>query len=498
MEDKNKGFIVGIIFFLYFTVTLQAAVAYDGEWTGTTNQSYPVDFTIKENAVTMFHIKISGPGITIEKTVRGKTGIIGETFTISGEEYNSDTHRYDEYEYTGTFSNSTLCSGTWRQEKGYSTFRGTWDAHLVGLTVTPSDFTSGNVIKSFQGPPWINDLAFDGTNIWATDFSGIIKLDSEGNVLQSLDAPGTWPEGLAFGDAYLWHTDDWENNIYQLDQNGEVINTFDAPGYNPGCLTFDGAHLWMVDGSKDEVLQIDADGDVLSSFDCPGSDPTGLSFDGDAFWIADEKEAKLYQVDLSGNIIGEFKAPGSKPAGLVFDGAYLWNADSQDNRVYQLEPPSVAFVGVPKRVTFSVNNTGSTELAMGEMSLSGPDASLYRIENDNCTESALPIAESCTLDVVFQADAPGEKDAALNVPSSDIATPELTVPLKSNAVRIDLKGDVDGNDAVDMADLLIVLQSLTGIPVESINTKAEVNGDGQMGLEEGIYILRWCAGLVDL
>ena len=52
-------------------------------------------------------------------------------------------------------------------------------------------------------------------------------------------------------------------------------------------------------------------------------------------------------------------------------------------------------------------------------------------------------------------------------------------------------GDIDNSKTIDLADVILVLQICTELPVSSnIYTSADVNENGKIGLEEAIYILR--------
>jgi len=57
-----------------------------------------------------------------------------------------------------------------------------------------------------------------------------------------------------------------------------------------------------------------------------------------------------------------------------------------------------------------------------------------------------------------------------------------------------LKGDINGNGAVDLTDAVMVLQVLSRVtPTQPINKNANVDGDGKIGLQEAIYILQGVA-----
>ncbi len=72
------------------------------------------------------------------------------------------------------------------------------------------------------------------------------------------------------------------------------------------------------------------------------------------------------------------------------------------------------------------------------------------------------------------------EDISFTIP----CTPETCIP-----------GDVNGDGKIDLADAMLVLRILAGIPVQNINLNADVNGDGKIGLEELGYILQKVAGL---
>ncbi len=57
-----------------------------------------------------------------------------------------------------------------------------------------------------------------------------------------------------------------------------------------------------------------------------------------------------------------------------------------------------------------------------------------------------------------------------------------------------LKGDMNGDDVVDLHDAVLVLQLLTGMQSDAVGTCADVNGDGRVGMEELIDVMRKISG----
>ena len=69
-----------------------------------------------------------------------------------------------------------------------------------------------------------------------------------------------------------------------------------------------------------------------------------------------------------------------------------------------------------------------------------------------------------------------------------------TIELESQIVVV--KGDVDADGKVDLADAILALQVMAGItPSTTIYKEADVNGDGKIGMEEAIYIIQKVSGL---
>ena len=63
-----------------------------------------------------------------------------------------------------------------------------------------------------------------------------------------------------------------------------------------------------------------------------------------------------------------------------------------------------------------------------------------------------------------------------------------------------IKGDLDGLNGVTLADAILALkiisgQSPAGIRANYVNSGADVNGDGKIGMAEAIYILQKAAGI---
>lgn len=92
------------------------------------------------------------------------------------------------------------------------------------------------------------------------------------------------------------------------------------------------------------------------------------------------------------------------------------------------------FVGGSASQTFTISNSGMSDLAIQTLSIAGTSASEFSLGNDLCSSQTLGPGGSCTADVSFAPQSAGGKGADLSVPSDDPDTPALSVSLTGSAV----------------------------------------------------------------
>jgi hypothetical protein len=122
-----------------------------------------------------------------------------------------------------------------------------------------------------------------------------------------------------------------------------------------------------------------------------------------------------------------------------------------------INPPSLNFhsvnIGKSSIKTVTVTNTGTTDLVIGTIEITGTDASEFSILNDSCSGQTVASSGTCTIGVRFspESETPERfsmveyfkqamslltpksykqtKSAILNIPSNDPDMPILEVPL---------------------------------------------------------------------
>ncbi len=115
---------------------------------------------------------------------------------------------------------------------------------------------------------------------------------------------------------------------------------------------------------------------------------------------------------------------------LLLSSSSVWGVPSGSDPDISVDPTIYRFGDVAvgsssAAVTFTVNNTGSTDLTLGTLSTTGPNLNQFVIGNNNCDGQTLSAGGSCTLSVTHTRTERGYKHAALSIPSDDVETPIL-------------------------------------------------------------------------
>ncbi len=84
--------------------------------------------------------------------------------------------------------------------------------------------------------------------------------------------------------------------------------------------------------------------------------------------------------------------------------------------------------------TFTISNTGTADLDIGTIALTGTNAFEFSKRNDTCSGQTVASNGNCTFDVVFSPTSAGAKSANLVIPSNDYEKPIVNVSLIGTGV----------------------------------------------------------------
>ncbi len=79
--------------------------------------------------------------------------------------------------------------------------------------------------------------------------------------------------------------------------------------------------------------------------------------------------------------------------------------------------------------TVTVTNTGTGNLIIGAITITGTNASEFIKQADTCSSATIPASATCQIQITFSPISVGTKTAALSIPSNDPAAPVKDIPL---------------------------------------------------------------------
>jgi hypothetical protein len=157
-------------------------------------------------------------------------------------------------------------------------------------------------------------IATDGTFVWTANvgFPGSVsKVDPDTGTPTNFTTGFGECAGILFDGANLWVTDAGDNKLKKLDSNGNVLQSIDV-GTAPQRPVFDGANIWVPNVFSDSVTVVRArDGMVLATLTGNGlSSPRQAAFDGQ----------RILATNNSGSSVSLWNATSLTPIGNVFIG----------------------------------------------------------------------------------------------------------------------------------------------------------------------------------
>lgn len=127
-------------------------------------------------------------------------------------------------------------------------------------------------------------------------------------------------------------------------------------------------------------------------------------------------------------------------------------------------------------MVFQVTNSGSFQLVIEDVSLTGLDAGNYILADNQCNAVLLQPGGNCEVTVSFAPLVEGVLQANLLISTDDYVTPELTVSLNGQG-EAHISGDIDFDRDVDGRDLALFFISFQAeTSAADLNEDTEFNG----------------------
>jgi hypothetical protein len=164
-------------------------------------------------------------------------------------------------------------------------------------------------------------IAFDGTNIWTTNYvGGSVSIITPQAItpypVNTVTAGFTQPFGILYDGAHIWVTDYFAGTLLKLDPAGAILQTVSV-GAIPESPVFDGTNIWVPNYADNSITVVQANsGNVVATITSDASNqlngPTGASFDGERILITNG----------NGNTVTLFKAADLSFIANVSVGSY--------------------------------------------------------------------------------------------------------------------------------------------------------------------------------
>jgi DNA-binding beta-propeller fold protein YncE len=235
---------------------------------------------------------------------------------------------------------------------------------------------TGDVLAATQVGQTPIELAFDGQNIWVTNYtsSTVSVVNESGTLLKTISIPSAMPEGITFDGKYIWTANNGPgaNSVTKIDAAAmSIVNTYSV-GLGPDGVAFDGTNVWVTNSLNNSVWQIDRNSGAYLAGYPTGLFPLAIVFDGTNMWIGNGTgvnvgsavvgPGSLSKIRVSdGADLGTFGV-GNHVRGLVYDGTSIWACNGNDNTVSRLRTGGVALLGTyptgksPRAIAFDGTN----------------------------------------------------------------------------------------------------------------------------------------------
>ena len=205
-------------------------------------------------------------------------------------------------------------------------------------------------------------VAFDGTNIWVSNYASNTVSKINPVTGTSVDyTTGLQPIGVAFDGTHIWVANYGSNTVSKIDPNGVApgppINY--TSGNGPLGIAFDGTNIWVANYFSNTVSKINTNGVAPGTpiNYTTGTAPYGVAFDGSNIWVTNFLSNTVSQINPYGVAPGTpiNWTTGTNPEGVAFDGTNIWVANASSNTVSKIDPTSFGAPGRPTDYATGIN-----------------------------------------------------------------------------------------------------------------------------------------------
>jgi hypothetical protein len=282
--------------------------------------------------------------------------------------------------------------------------------HGQGTFVAVGD--GGVVLTSLDGLTWrmrdsgthqgLNKIVFGKDTFVAAGRKGTLLTSTDGTVW-TLESSGTRGDldGIAYGKETF------------VAVGAAILTSSDGKNWTAGTT-----------GTSHRLYGVAYGGGVFAAVADNGAILT--SSDGSKWTARDSGTRRTLWAIAHGK--GMFLAAGEK--------GILLQSESLPSPQISVSSTSLNFgsvqVGQSSSNTLTATNSGSADLIIRQLAISGASAVNFTTQNDRCTGTTLAPSQNCSVLVVFSPNSGGSKSASLSISSNDPNTPTQTVSLSGS------------------------------------------------------------------
>jgi hypothetical protein len=296
------------------------------------------------------------------------------------------------------------------------------DADAIGR----ADIGGSNSSPSFitlTGQPV--GVAVDSQHIYWTEGSKIGRANLDGSgVNESFIDTHSGATGIAVDNQYIYTTDQPAKAVDQFTLAGASLGELAGAGSRtPSGIAVDSQHLFFsnTDGTI-ERADLDGSGVIQALLTVPpDAGFLGLAVEGGHLYWANRGNFTIGRADLDGgDVRPNLVSTASIPAGVAVDsGAPGRATPSTASMAFGVQP----LLTLSAAQSLGITNTGTGNLNIGSVHISGADPDDFIISSDSCSGVTLAVADSCAVHIRFAPSATGVRSANLTVPSDDDSGP---------------------------------------------------------------------------
>ena len=423
-----------------------------------------------------------------------------------------------------------------------------------GGTIRKVPINGGSVSILATGSTSPSGIVVDSTNVYWSEFTNpgaVRKIPIQGGTVTTLANNSNTPGISVDGNNLYWTENVWSNNgkLSQVSVNGGSITNL-ATGLNsPWDVAADGTNAYIVENSSSgTVMQVSSGGGDIITLASGLAEPVAVAIDGaNVYWIERNGGGngtgtvkKVQKVSnpvngTCGTSNGQTftTAPTtnlcSTGAATLVSGSGPWTwsctgsnggttascsanlqgqsncSDIYPNPIISLSKIEEYSVGSNQYTRYSLNVNNYTVFP-DALFAAAPDlppcglnnnssrtwVEIYNGEDNSYIYGFCGLSSSADMNGIWFSTAKGSPPPK----SIYIKLNDRLCNISYTSNLLNIQGDINGDGTVNLADAILAIQIISGIPpAVTVKKEADVNGDNKIGIEEAIYILQFIAGL---